>query len=345
MKKIKQQSKIFYGYEEIRGPRADDWENQQGQAYNEYRQKWINYPKELYIPEFPLHIDIESSSYCNLLCPMCGRTIYKKEWRPNRHLDFEIFKKCIDQGAENGLCSINMNNVGEPLLNPKIVEMVEYASKKGLLDIFFHTNGVKLTKDMSSALIKAGLKRLVISIDSADKERYEEIRVGAKFEEVIKNVRDLYAARKELVSDNPLTRINVIRFPDLTSKGVDAIKKLLWDYVDIIGFLDFQEYNEKKLIRADYPDDYCSPFICPMLFSRLAILENGQVVPCCVEMTGKLNLGNVSEQSLLEIWQGEKLDKLRKIHKKGHFYKIDPCKKCDWAIKQDLKLGGHSRKT
>lgn len=329
---------VFFGYEEIRSPRVKEWEGQQNDAYHDYRKKWEENPKSFITPDFPLHMDMESSSHCNLLCPMCGRTIHKSSWRPKRHMDLEVFKKCIDEGASKGLCALNLNNVGEPLMNPSIVDMVRHAKDSGLLDVFFHTNGTLLTKEMSLALIDAGLDRIIISVDSPYKERYESIRVGAKFEEVIQNIKDLHAARKELNSNNPLTRLNVIRFPELTESEVEDLEDLLGDYVDIIGFLEFQEYDEKKMEKPFYPEGYASSFICPMLFSRLSVFEDGDVVPCCVEMSGKLRLGNVFNETLEEIWKGDKLAKLREIHLAGRFYEVPACGACDWAVKQDLKL-------
>ena len=104
--------------------------------YKEYRNKWretaVNHVKT----EFPLHLDIEVTSYCNLACPMCPRThrVQLGKWE-NRMMKLETFKKIIDEGTKRGLKAINLNNFGESFYNKNIIEMIEYAKSKGVIDI------------------------------------------------------------------------------------------------------------------------------------------------------------------------------------------------------------------
>jgi len=231
---------------------------------------------------------------------------------------------------------MNLNNFGDPTLNPNLAEMVKYAKSKGILDVFFHTNGLLLTKDLSTRLIKAGLDRIVVSFDSPYKEKYEKVRVGAKYETVLKNIQDLFKARKEQDSVNPLIRINMIKFPDLTTKEVEDMKDLFLDVVDSIGFLELEEYDEFRSDLGEFPEGYKSTFICPQLLTRLTILENGTVVPCCIDLDAELMLGDVNDMTLKQIWESEKLKNIRKMHLKGQFYKIPRCRNCDWAVQEDL---------
>ncbi len=341
------ESKVFMGYSEIRSARADAWEASRSGAYRRYREKWIEYPEQGYIPDFPLHIDLESTTACNLLCPMCLRTILlkKRKWPQSRHMDFAVFKKCIDEGAEKGLCAVNLNNYGEPLLHPRIVEMVSYAKQKGILDVFFHTNAVLLSRETAERLIEAGLDRLVISVDYPYKEKFESIRVGADFEQVLENIRNLQQAKIAKRSTDPLTRINMIRFPDLSAGILEDMKQTFGDLVDVIGFLEYQESDEEKLQKPCYPQDYRSEFSCPQLITRLTVLADGTVVPCCVGNYNGIVLGSVMENSLEELWKGKKLAKLRGIHDKGRFFRIPACSDCSWAIEQDKKLAEASGST
>ena len=89
--------------------------------------------------EFPLHLDIEVTSYCNLACPMCPRThrVELGKWE-NRMMKFETFKKIIDEGAPKGLKAINLNNFGESFYNKNLVKMINYAKSKGVLDVVRH---------------------------------------------------------------------------------------------------------------------------------------------------------------------------------------------------------------
>ncbi|CAK8719154.1 hypothetical protein GKODMF_10720 [Candidatus Electrothrix gigas] len=47
--------------------RSEGWE----QEYELYRKNWVDFPKKQYVSEYPLLVDLELSSLCNLHCPMC----------------------------------------------------------------------------------------------------------------------------------------------------------------------------------------------------------------------------------------------------------------------------------
>lgn len=346
-KKEKKTSNVYAGFSEIRTKRVAAWikEKRNSKAYRKYRQNWEEYPKQLKIPDFPMHLDIESSSNCNLRCPMCARTVRvnKGIWRKNQSIDLELFKKIIDEAAKEGVCALNLNNFGEPLINPHLAKMVKYAKSKGIIDVFFHTNAVLLTKKISRALIEAGLDRIVISIDSPYKEKFERIRIGTNYELVVQNLKGLFEVRKEMNSLSPLIRINMIKFPDLTKKEVNDMKKKFLGIVDSIGFLELYETNPDKTKKVEFPHEYKSKFICPQLISRLSILENGDVAPCCVDIDANMKLGNVKEKSLKEMWTGSKLNELRKIHFKGKFFEIPTCRNCDWAVAEDKRLRNEAK--
>jgi len=333
-------SNVYTGFNEIKTKRVKQWIENKSKDYKEYRRKWEEYPKKLKIPNFPIHIDIEATNICNLKCPMCARTlrVEKNIWRRNKNIDFEVFKKIIDEGVKNGLCAVNLNNFGEPLINPDLPRMVKYAKFKGILDVFFHTNAVLLTKDLSKRLIGAGLDRIIISFDSPYKEKYEKIRIGAKYEQVLQNIKDLFNLRKENKFFNPLIRINMIKFPDLTDKEIDDAKELFLKIADSIGFLELEEIIPAKKEKIEFNSDYKSKFICPQPFSRLTILEDGTILPCCVDLDANMKLGNIKGQTIKEIWEGEKLKEIRKLHLKGKFYQIPTCRNCDWAIKEEKRL-------
>ena len=108
----------------------------ESKRFKKYRRKWNENPKNNIIEEFPIHLDIEINSTCNLRCIMCFQSSEKSRPEPG-YMDFSVFKKIIDEGVIYGLCSIKPTFRGEPLLHPKIVDMVKYAKNKGILEISF----------------------------------------------------------------------------------------------------------------------------------------------------------------------------------------------------------------
>ena len=74
--------------------KALGWEKE----YFEYRKNWETYPKNLFVSEYPLLIDLELASICNLKCPMCYTISdsFKKHVNTTR-MDFDLFKKVINE--------------------------------------------------------------------------------------------------------------------------------------------------------------------------------------------------------------------------------------------------------
>ena len=100
------------------------WPEKRSKEYWEYRKKWSEIPKSMIVTDFPIHLDIETTSYCNLECVMCPRTILAKEgtdYLPGNDVEFPMdeYKRIVDEGAENGLCSIKLQYLGEPLADSK----------------------------------------------------------------------------------------------------------------------------------------------------------------------------------------------------------------------------------
>jgi len=123
--------------------------------------------EKLVLEKYPLHLDIAITNVCNLECTFCARTVRVEEgkWRKSEHMSLDLFKKIIDEAVELGTYSINLNLLNEPLIHPKLIEMVRYAKEKGIIDVFFHSHGGLLTGDKAEKLLESGLDRLLISID------------------------------------------------------------------------------------------------------------------------------------------------------------------------------------
>ena len=93
------------------------WPEKRSKEYWDYRKKWTEIPKSMTVTDYPIHLDIETTSYCNLECPMCPRTIQMKEgidYLPGKDVVFpmDVYKKIIDESAENGLCSLKLQYLG-----------------------------------------------------------------------------------------------------------------------------------------------------------------------------------------------------------------------------------------
>jgi len=141
-----------------------------------YRLNWYAVEKFHYITNFPVHIDFETTNFCNLKCTMCPHSL-DGGFGEQGIMDFDIFKKVIDEGAGEGLKSIKLNIRGEPLLHPRLADMVRYAKTKGIIEVMFNTNGLLLDKAKTKALIEAGedLSTEELYIITFDREEIIEV--------------------------------------------------------------------------------------------------------------------------------------------------------------------------
>ena len=70
--------------------------------------------------------------------------------------------------------------------------------------------------------------------------------------------------------------------------------------------------------------------ICPEPFSRLTITHNGDALPCCVDWSHKLKVGNIKNSNLDKIWNGEEANKIRLYHLRNEIPKDSPCYSCSY---------------
>ena len=297
--------------------------------FEEYRRKWKEWPESFHAGQFPLFIDIEVTSACNLKCPFCATTFRVNDIKKGL-MAFDTVKKIIDEGAENSLYGVKFSIRGEPLLHPKIHEFVRYGKEKGLIDVYFNTNAVLLTEDVSRKLIDSGLDRLSISIEGYTKEVFEKYRVGAEFETVLSNIENMQSLKKRLGVQHPKIRVQTVMLPDI--KPIFEDYKKFWSQrADEVGFLDCKEMKNKKT-GLKYL------WACPQIWQRMAIWWDGTILPCNHDDDGLLALGNVADVSIKETWHSNKLSNIRNIHKKGVAHKIKACDGCYLRDSEILKL-------
>ncbi|MBF0543340.1 MAG: SPASM domain-containing protein [Candidatus Riflebacteria bacterium] len=294
-------------------------------AVIEYRRKWEQNPRQFIVSDFPLHLDIEVSGRCNLMCQHCIR----HSRRTNiGDMEFDLFKMIIDQGMENGLCSIDPDWLGESFLNPRLIEMITYAKQKGILDIRISTNGVLINKEMSHKIIESDLDRIIFSIDAASPLTYQKIKVGSDLELVLKNIEFLTNEKEKQGIRNPEIIVQIIDQKQ-THEELMAFIHYWRTRADMVRISIYQspDGNPRDKRRAQNKPE--SIFPCPQLWQRLTIAWDGTVYPCTGDNACRFPLGNVKKDSIKNIWHGEKMTSLRRMHINYEADDLDLCSHCD----------------
>jgi radical SAM protein with 4Fe4S-binding SPASM domain len=301
-------------------------------AFIRNRILWHWYPRLDFLPDFPDHVDVELSSACDLSCPMCytiteqfKRTVNRKLMAP------ELFYKIIDECAQHRVYSIRLSLRGEPFLHPDIIEFTRYAKRKGIREVSTLTNGVRLNPEKFEALLHAGLDWLTISFDGLG-EQYEAIRKPAKFEESLEKIKTYAAIKRRLSSAKPVIKVQTI-WPAI-AQDPKAYYDTFEPIVDLVATNPLIDYkrNDREIV-------YVKNFRCPVLWRRLVIGADGQVLLCSNDEMGHNIVGDVNHQTLKEVWLGPEMTKAREIHRRHQGVELlAACKECHYprATKTDI---------
>ena len=330
------ETKIDHNYHQLPSTQTSTWEDTLPPEYWEYRRKWEEYPKTHTVAAFPVHLDIEATSNCNLLCTMCPRTemVEKGAFWKVKNFDFDLYTRLVDEGAEKGLCSIKFNYLGEPLMNPRLVEMIRYAKERGIVDVMFNTNATLLTERIARQLIESGLDKLFFSFDSPFREHYNEIRINANYDKTLRNIKRFMDIRRQMGSSKPFTRVSMVRMRENEHEW-QAFKDLFEPIVDAVAWVDYIEHSSQSntFVKISTPIAHHNgkKFCCPQLWQRMFVHPDGVVTVCCVDSARALQVGNIHGKTVEEIWNGPEYQKLRELHATGRIDEIPICSGCHLA--------------
>lgn len=270
----------------------------------------------------PNEITIELTNNCNLRCIMCPRN---KMTRPRGYMNFDLFKKIIDQSYEYTEL-IDLDLFGESLTHPDLIQMIEYCKSRNL-NTMVSTNLTPINDKMSEEIIKSGLDAIIFSLDGATKETYEKIRIGADYDQAVHNIETFLEKKRRLGSETPYTIVQMVYMKDTTKEAEAFINKWEKTSVNVVRLKPFFTLDrEKSYMSALSFDTTYAP--CIMLWRKLTVFWNGTVGPCCNDYDMGYVLGNLNFQSVNEIWNGRPMQELRKIHAKGDLKKVPLCRDC-----------------
>lgn len=239
-------------------------------------------------------------------------------------MDMMLYKKIIDE-SKRYVDRVNLYIAGEPLLHPKIIEMISYA-KKFSLKVRIHTNATLMDEELCDGLIRSELDILSMSFDAISSSYYENTRVGARFNKTLENITYLLELKRSQNKKKPYTIIEIIQNAQIESKIDSFIKKYNYLPVNKFNVVNCHSWTgsvfPKQRIKEKIP-------ACSYLWNSLSILWDGSVVPCCLDYDAKYKLGSITQESLESIWNNKKMLHLRELHIQHRRGNIPLCKNCD----------------
>ena len=283
----------------------------------------------------PFSVQIFPVYGCNLACAYCIHSVPPSERgfvAGKVMLDYDLYEKCIDGLTEfpQPLKMLRFAGTGEPLLHPRIADMVAYAAEHGVADtIDIVTNGLALTEDLSRALIDARLGRIRISIQGMDDAAYAHTSRSGVFRELVERIQFFYEHRGATqiyvkIIDCALKEGEEERFLEIFGDISDFIA--VEHLIPAVPQIDYDQLGGAAEVTQNGAA-VGSAAVCPQPFYMMQLNPDGMIVPCCSMETPYI-LGDLAKESMRAIWQGKKTEAFRRAQLTFNKDKYEVCAKC-----------------
>lgn len=284
---------------------------------------------------YPQLLNIAVTDMCNLGCLHCPRTHGEIDLN---EMKVDDLKRIIDQVSPYTSQVQVSAGIGEPLMFDGLLEVVSHAREKNM-DVYMMTNATLLDEYIED-IFELGLSRLSVSMEGASKETYERIRVGADYDNVLGNVKQLCDERERRNSATPHVKIAGVVFPEDNLDELTDFIYLADDIgVDSLGFNDLiepldvegisgeslqstsvtqeeidEQFRRAREAAAELEIDLKLPGDeqhCDEPWKMLTVNTKGKVRPCC---TGPyhLEIHDILEEDFEDIWNSDQFVQWRR---------------------------------
>lgn len=282
-------------------------------------------------------IYVEITNSCNLKCSFCPEGKREKEF-----ISIGNFKHIIKEIKEyTNLIALHVK--GEPLLHPKIKDILEVCKENKIL-VNITTNATLLEKNLNTIISSGAIRQLNLSLHSITKNENTD---KYNFEKYINSV--LSASKEILEKTNIIISFRLWNLENIAENSenyhiLNALESAfsVENLKEIARKEKFVKLAENAFLNQDLEFVWPSlenEFVsdegtCWGLRNQVAILVNGDVVPCCLDGEGCIKLGNILEDSFENIINSEYSRKFIKAFEEGKIMH-NLCKKCEFRRKFD----------
>lgn len=257
----------------------------------------------------PLTVYVEPTNRCNLSCDFCPQSLddYKERAGYWEDMPLSTFTRLMEELKDMKVKSLKLYFFGEPLMHREIGEMCRLAAW-ACDRVELTTNLIPLNSVKAKSILQSGIHYIRFSY-------YDDQQAKQ-----IPKLEMLYNLRKFLGLDSP--RIVIKTNSKTDEKNVSYLRlwcdEVVTERLHTIAsdFVHLRSYEENKQA-------------CPYPFYTLVVKSNGDVVPCCVAWDKSLVVGNVSSNTLSELWRSPKMEEIRLAHLRGERSSLAACAQCD----------------
>ncbi len=272
----------------------------------------------------PQVVQFETICGCNARCVFC---CYPSLRRSRGKMDWALIERIITQAG--GAQTLIPFLLGEPLLDDRMRDVLALCkATQPKAKTVLYSNMSRCDQAAIEWIVQdQNLDIICPSFYGPTPETYRELQPPLDFHQVRSNIIRLIAERRRLQVPKPRVQMNYI-LTDLTrphlKRFVDYWRPLA-DTVEVVYHDTWHgEQPERDSMKVLPP----GPIPCSRLWESLNIHQDGTAVACCIDHEQQEKIGRLPEQSLLEIWHGEPLARLRRLHLAGRHAEIPLCRDC-----------------
>ncbi len=269
----------------------------------------------------PAIFSFELTNLCPFKCIMCART--NNMTRAEGHMSFETFRKAVDEFVELNpeharTQDVWLHGFGESLVHPEFGKFMRYAIDKGV-NAGLSINPLMLTKKVASDLLDAAPGHLYVALDGHDDESFEKIRGVPNAYHKSKRRLLKFLQEKQRRGVKTKITLSMIDFPN-NRQSIEEVESY-WNAQEGIDHFvakpfvswDGKAEDVNRLAGPDRkPRQTQGKVLCDFPWEKMTVSWDGDVVPCCFDYNKRYALGNINTQTLLEIWNGERMHALRR---------------------------------
>lgn len=279
------------------------------------------------IEKIPLKVAVEPTNICNANCSFCA---YRYSTRKKAVMDSDVYKEVLKQIIDFGCRELKFTPIiGDPFTDLEFIQKIKYARLLNWFNVIYtYTNLIGLEPDKVDDFVTSGLTNLIISTCLQDRESFKRIFGVDKFDKVINNIITLLESNKKhgfpidiaisLRHDKDFNLANNTHYRKIL-KFKPKVVVLNDNYDNWGGLIKLQDLPKGQLFRRERNKK--DP--CAQLYNGFIITSSGEVGICwCRDFNLDLKIGNIYQNNLREIWEGDKLRNLRKDWLEGKLPKL-----------------------
>lgn len=300
----------------------------------------------VHISHEPLFVSVEPASVCQLRCPECpvafsNRTaltdrpavigaadasaLPKNQRFPGTpYMTAEVWQRTLEE-IKPFVHTVQFFFQGEPLLHPRLSHMIAEAHAEGLYTIV-STNAQAMTQEMAEALVRAGLSRIIVSMDGLTQETYSAYRIGGDIELCYQALRWLREAKERLHAHTTIElqclrlKTNEHEWATLRRQykalGADCLTlktAQLYDYTHGHPLMPSNpRYSRYRQLKDGLYHRKPLGKGCWRVWSGCVITTTGDVLPCCYDKAHAHAYGNIMNAHLRELFNNAKAQAFRR---------------------------------